>query len=285
MLSVVVGWLAPLTMMNPGSSQPDDQIGEERARLVAQLRAALLDPLALLAAQASAFEQAAGQGERQRAAFAMLAALARQALQRARDLEADLDDERLGQLGLEASLDLLCGRVMRASPLSVELSLPRQRGGLPPAVAQALLRFAQDALARASGPAYARRVRLRLSRDEARVALSVSDDGDPAAELAGGAEGAIIRLGGSVAQGRAAHGGMELLAELPLLPAATLTPREREVLALLASGLPTRAIAAQAGMAPRTVTFHLANIYAKLGVSGRAEAIVAALRGAGAEHL
>ncbi len=263
----------------------NDPIAEERARLVAQLRTSLLDPLALLVAQAAAFEQAAGQDERQRAAFAVVAALARQALQRARDLEADLDDVRLEQLGLEASLDMLCGRAMRASAASVELSLPRLRGDLPPAVAHALLRFAQDALARATGPAFARRVRLRLSRDEARVALSVADDGDPAAGLAGGAEGTIIRLGGSVSHGRAAHGGLELSAELPLLPAAALTPREREVLVQLAAGLPTRAIAAQTGMAPRTVTFHLANIYAKLGVAGRAEAIVAALRGAAATHL
>jgi DNA-binding CsgD family transcriptional regulator/signal transduction histidine kinase len=257
----------------------DDLLAWERARLLAQLREALIDPLALLADQASTFERAAGQDARQRAAFAMVAALARQTLQRAHDIEADLDDAHLAQVGLEAALGQLRDRTMRASAAVVELSLPRLRGDLPPAVAMALLRFAQDAMARASGPAYARRVRLRLTRDETRVALSVADDGDPAADdrlLA--AEGRIARLGGSLTRVRAAHGGLELLAELPLLPVATLTPREREVLALLAAGHPTQAIAAQAGMAPRTVTFHLANIYAKLGVAGRAEAIIAALR-------
>lgn len=258
----------------------DDPLSQERARLAAQLRAALIDPLALLVAQASAFERAAGPDERQRAAFVMLAALARQALARARDLEADLDDARLEQIGLEAALDLLCGRAMRAAPVVVELSLPRRRGDLPPAAARALLRLAQEALARAVGPAGARRVRLRLSYDAARAALSVADDGDPAVELGmlRGAEGQLARLGGTLTHGRAAHGGLELRAELPLRPAAALTPREREVLALLAAGHSTRAIAARAGMAPRTVTFHLANIYAKLGVAGRAAAIVAALR-------
>ncbi len=206
-----------------------DPIAEERARLVAQLRVSLLDPLSLLVAQAAAFEQAAGQDERQRAAFAVVAALARQALQRTRDLEADLDDVRLEQLGLEASLDLLCGQVMRATAASVELSLPRLRGDVPPAVAQALLRFAQDALARATGPAYARQVRLRLSRSERRVRLSIADDGDPAASLAGGAEDVITRLGGTVLHGHAAHGGLELTAELSLHALAALTPREREV--------------------------------------------------------
>jgi DNA-binding CsgD family transcriptional regulator len=169
---------------------------------------------------------------------------------------------------------------MRASAAAVEVSLPRLRGDLPPAVVLALLRFAQDALARATGPASARRVRLRLSRDEASVALGVADDGDPEAEagMLGHAEDMLVRLGGSVSRGRAAHGGLELVAALPLLPVAVLTPREREVLALLAAGRSTRSIAAETGMAPRTVTFHLANIYAKLGVAGRAEAIVAAMR-------
>jgi DNA-binding CsgD family transcriptional regulator len=168
---------------------------------------------------------------------------------------------------------------MRASPASVELSLPRLRGDLPPAAARALLRFAQDALARATGLASARRVRMRLSRDASRVELSIADDGDPdaGADLLA-AEGRIVRLGGAVARTHAAHGGLELAAALPLQPAAALTPREREVLTLLAAGRSTRAIAAQTGMAPRTVTFHLANIYAKLGVAGRAEAIIAALR-------
>lgn len=256
-----------------------DPTAEERARLLAQLRASLLDPLTLLVAQLTAFEQAAAEDERQRASFAVVAALARQALQRARDLEADLDDARLEQLGLEASLDLLCGRIMRATATSVELRLPRLRGDVPPAVAQALLRFAQDALARATGPAYARQVRLRLSRSGLRVRLSIADNGDLAASLAGGAEEIITQLGGTVSRGHAAHGGLELTAELFLHDIAALTPREREVLALLAAGHSTRAIAAQAGMAPRTVTFHLANIYAKLGVAGRAEAIIAALRG------
>jgi DNA-binding NarL/FixJ family response regulator len=55
-----------------------------------------------------------------------------------------------------------------------------------------------------------------------------------------------------------------------------LTPREREVLTLIASGLSNAAIASRLGLAPNTVGNHISNIFAKLQVASRAEAIVRA---------
>ena len=55
-----------------------------------------------------------------------------------------------------------------------------------------------------------------------------------------------------------------------------LTPREREVLTLIASGLGNAAIASRLGLAPNTVGNHISNIFAKLQVASRAEAIVRA---------
>jgi DNA-binding NarL/FixJ family response regulator len=57
----------------------------------------------------------------------------------------------------------------------------------------------------------------------------------------------------------------------------SLTSREREVLQLLARGLRNKEIAARLFVSERTVNFHLANIYAKLRVSGRTEALSKAL--------
>ncbi len=57
-----------------------------------------------------------------------------------------------------------------------------------------------------------------------------------------------------------------------------LTPREREVLALLAEGLANKAIAARLGISDHTAKFHVNAILAKLGVDSRAEAIVRAAR-------
>lgn len=64
----------------------------------------------------------------------------------------------------------------------------------------------------------------------------------------------------------------------PLLP---LTPREQDVLDLLARGLRNKEIAASLRIAPKTVMHHTVAIYRKLGVRSRTEA-VAALARAGA---
>lgn len=53
----------------------------------------------------------------------------------------------------------------------------------------------------------------------------------------------------------------------------SLTARELEVLRLLARGLRNKEIAARLYVSERTVNFHLANIYQKLNVSGRTEAL------------
>jgi ATP/maltotriose-dependent transcriptional regulator MalT len=59
-----------------------------------------------------------------------------------------------------------------------------------------------------------------------------------------------------------------------------LTSREREVLSLVAQGLSNREIAARLILSEHTVHRHVANIYARLGVSSRAAAVaVAAERG------
>jgi DNA-binding NarL/FixJ family response regulator len=61
--------------------------------------------------------------------------------------------------------------------------------------------------------------------------------------------------------------------------AGGLTPREVEVLRLLARGLSIKAIAAELTVAPKTVDAHIQHIYVKAGVSTRAAATLFA-----AEH-
>ena len=61
-------------------------------------------------------------------------------------------------------------------------------------------------------------------------------------------------------------------------PVESLTPREFEVLRLVAEGLHNRAIAARLGVTEHTVKFHLAAIFGKLGASTRTEAVRRGLR-------
>jgi DNA-binding CsgD family transcriptional regulator len=61
-------------------------------------------------------------------------------------------------------------------------------------------------------------------------------------------------------------------------PLEGLTPREHEVLTLLADGLPNRDIAARLGVSEHTVKFHLGAIFGKLGASTRTEAVQKGLK-------
>lgn len=53
----------------------------------------------------------------------------------------------------------------------------------------------------------------------------------------------------------------------------SLTPRERDVLRLVARGMATKQVARYLGISPKTVELHKGHIYAKLGVSNQAAAV------------
>jgi len=57
----------------------------------------------------------------------------------------------------------------------------------------------------------------------------------------------------------------------------TLTPREMDVLRLLAQGLPNRKIAVQLSVNERTVKYHVSAILAKLEAANRTEAVMRAI--------
>lgn len=86
---------------------------------------------------------------------------------------------------------------------------------------------------------------------------------------------------------RVVHGGGSLLQPViaskligrltqPTNTPETLTPREREVLALIAQGLPNKEIAERLVITERTVKFHASAILGKLGATNRTEAVALA---------
>jgi len=76
--------------------------------------------------------------------------------------------------------------------------------------------------------------------------------------------------------------GMFPAAEPPSTPLAELveplTPRESEVLQMLASGLANKEIAARLAISEHTVKFHVASILGKLGAASRTEAVSLGIR-------
>ncbi len=63
-----------------------------------------------------------------------------------------------------------------------------------------------------------------------------------------------------------------------LAPLGVLTPRERDVMRLLAEGATVNATAAALGIAPKTADSHKSNLMRKLGVHNRATLTIAAVR-------
>jgi DNA-binding NarL/FixJ family response regulator len=61
-------------------------------------------------------------------------------------------------------------------------------------------------------------------------------------------------------------------------PRATLTPRELEVLELIARGRPNKLIARELGIAEKTVKTHVSNLLRKLGLTDRTQAALYAVR-------
>ena len=133
--------------------------------------------------------------------------------------------------------------------------------------------------------------RLNGSATRVVVLTSVSDRSDVGPAMRAGASGFLYKdvdPSALVQAVRAVHGGQVLLApeaaEAMLASAhgapgpVPLTEREREVLALIASGRSNREIARSLAVAEKTVKTHVSNVLMKLGVQDRTQAALYAVR-------
>jgi serine/threonine protein kinase/DNA-binding CsgD family transcriptional regulator len=265
----------------------------ERRRLARMLRDEVMASLNLLMTQANAYERALSTNATVRTAFSMMTHLSRQVIQQIRDLEANLHPSTLETLGLEPALESLANQVMRSSGVHITLKLERLPERLPPPLELALFRLAQDALQCAVHQANATHVALHLERQGpecqgTHLSLRLSDNG---AMPARGGETAlrsarqrIEQLGGILEIGPGPQGGLKVNVSFPIAPPVDLTPREMDVIQWLVEGLSNKEIAQKLFISPRTVNFHLDNIYTKLSVNSRTEAAVYALRHGWVRH-
>lgn len=97
--------------------------------------------------------------------------------------------------------------------------------------------------------------------------------GAPRAELFNAIR--VVHSGGSLLQPVIASKLIGRLTQPPTMP-EPLTPREQEVLSLIAQGLPNKEIAARLVITERTVKFHVSAIMSKLDATNRTEAVALA---------
>ena len=119
-----------------------------------------------------------------------------------------------------------------------------------------------------------------MSAEAQTIAITIEID-DPAlanrlASLLEGIAGLCL-----VAQGQSAHVAIvsrQAATDASADSACDLTPRERDVLALMAEGASNKAIARQLGISVHTAKFHVGSILGKLDATGRTDAVAHAAR-------
>ncbi len=167
----------------------------------------------------------------------------------------------LADLADTVEADVLLMALEPGEPLPVPLALPPDRAGREPAVVV----LGDDP----ADPWAARAIRAG-----ARGVLPRTATGEQIAAAVAAAAAGLTVLPADTGSAPAPRPAVHASAA----PAQSLSPREIEVIAMLAEGLGNKVIGARLGISEHTVKSHVASIFAKLGVSTRAEAAVSAAR-------
>jgi len=180
--------------------------------------------------------------------------------------------------------------LVRFGDLDVQFVEPPVTGrALPGEVAHAARAIVRSAVLAFVDAGETRRVRIQWDCDGLNLLIGIRDDGRgeltvrdeslrPIAER-------VSALDGELRVASTPGWGSELTVALPLdapadtdtlLDAVDLSPREREVLRLVASGARNRDVATKLGISDNTVKFHVSNLLRKAGARTRAELVAQA---------
>jgi len=175
--------------------------------------------------------------------------------------------------------------LVRFGDLDVQFVEPPATGrALPGEVAHAARAIVRSAVLALVDSGRSSRVRIQWDCDGLNLLIGIRDDGAgeltvhddslrPIAER-------VAALDGSLDVASTPGWGSDVAVTLPLDPPAepgsldesvALSPREREVLRLVASGARNRSIAQALGISENTVKFHVSNLLRKAGAATRAE--------------
>ncbi|MDH6235484.1 LuxR C-terminal-related transcriptional regulator [Cryobacterium sp. CG_9.6] len=262
------------------SGQASRLAAAERSRIIADLtdnHATTLESLLAVLRSSSTSDKAARQTATDLAASAMVA------LRAVSDRDRSLTEEPVARAFERLRDDLR--PLVRFGDLDVQFIEPPINGrALPGEVAheaRAIVRGAVLALVEQSGVA---KVRVQWDCDGSNLLIRIRDDGpgdlNPEVPSVRQLSARVVSLSGQLDVQATPGWGSEMSVSLPLDPPAAsvvteiawgLSPREREVLVLVASGARNKAIAESLVISENTVKFHVANLLRKVGASTRAE--------------
>jgi DNA-binding NarL/FixJ family response regulator len=185
----------------------------------------------------------------------------------------------LETLGLVPALEALADQYERAYNLRLTHNLAPLAQRPPPAMELELFRLTQDVLEALRHQRIGQaRLELRPESDHLRLELSFPAMAFLSDQILAAMRQRLDPLGGEVAIGRTPQGQTSLSIRVPLRRDIHFTEREQQILDALVQGLSNKQIAMQLSISPRTVNYHLDNIFSKLDVRTRTEAAVIALR-------
>jgi DNA-binding NarL/FixJ family response regulator len=199
-----------------------------------------------------------------------------------------VDDHAVVREGLRSFLELQEGNEVVGEAADGEAAVRAAEAWQPDVVLMDLV------MPRLDGVGAMRELRRRLPSARVIVLTSFPDDDRLLPAIQAGAAGYLLKNADPqevVRAVRAAHAGealldpgvaarvLEAIAQRPdSEPAERLTPREREVLALIARGMPNKLIARELEISEKTVKTHVGHVLAKLGVTDRTQAALQAVR-------
>lgn len=256
-------------------------IEAERKRLAEILEAEIISALELLQAQSNLYVDVLRHNRDAQMALSVLQSLIQQNLQKARYIQFNLHPSILETLGLEPALESFASDAKRLRGLSIHLTIPRLRERLANELEVALFRSIQTLIDTATAHAHATQFELRLEQTQENLRFVYSDNGEWYPAYLNSID--LIQKNITSSNGQAQfeiQSNRSLLARFifPISPSISLTARESEVLQKVAEGLSNKEIAAALQMSARTVNFHLDNVYSKLHVNTRTEAVMVALQ-------
>lgn len=253
-----------------------DALESERQRLASHLRDNIIEQVNLIQSQVSAYQVSAH--PQSQMAFSVVSTLIQQLLQQVYNLESNLNPTTLQSLGLVAAIEAFANQQRRMTGVHITLNIEPSVKRLPLHIELALFRYVQDCVEEAVSERSSSQITISLEAENEQFALIISENGQhltPKLKLAGER---LLSLNADLQSGKSRYGGLETGIILAIETPVELTDRETDVIRLLSQGLTNKEIAYQLDIKPRTIKFHLDNIYSKLNVSTRTEAAIYALQ-------